>query len=111
MRVSLSLDIWKVCHVSTLYAASYAESPTLLLQEGSVLCFDEVMTGFRVARGCAQEYFGVTPDICTMGKVIGGGLPVGAYGGSKEIMRTVAPAGPMYQSGALAATLCPASCV
>lgn len=76
-----------------------------------MLCFDEVMTGFRVARGCAQEYFGVTPDICTMGKVIGGGLPVGAYGGSKEIMRTVAPAGPMYQSGALAATLCPASCV
>lgn len=69
------------------------------LQEGSLLCFDEVMTGFRISRGCAQEHFGVTPDICTMGKVIGGGLPVGAYGGSKEIMRTVAPAGPMYQSG------------
>ena len=66
-----------------------------------MLCFDEVMTGFRVARGCAQEHFGVTPDICTMGKVIGGGLPVGAFGGKREIMETVAPAGPMYQSGTL----------
>jgi glutamate-1-semialdehyde aminotransferase len=62
-----------------------------------VLCFDEVMTGFRIAKGCAQEYFGVTPDITTMGKVIGGGLPVGAYGGRKDIMQMVAPAGPMYQ--------------
>lgn len=51
------------------------------VQEGILLCFDEVMTGFRIARGCAQEYFGVTPDLTTMGKVIGGGLPVGAYGG------------------------------
>lgn len=59
------------------------------------------MTGFRIAKGCAQEHFGVTPDICTMGKVIGGGLPVGAFGGKKEIMETVAPAGPMYQSGTL----------
>ena len=62
-----------------------------------MLCFDEVMTGFRIAKGCAQEYFGVTPDVTTMGKVIGGGLPVGAYGGKKEIMQMVAPAGPMYQ--------------
>lgn len=69
--------------------------------EGAVLCFDEVMTGFRIARGCAQEHFGVTPDLCTMGKVVGGGLPVGAFGGRREIMETVAPAGPMYQSGTL----------
>jgi len=69
------------------------------VQEGAVLCFDEVMTGFRIAKGCAQEYFGVTPDVTTMGKVIGGGLPVGAYGGKKEIMQMVAPAGPMYQVG------------
>ncbi|KAF6264382.1 glutamate-1-semialdehyde 2,1-aminomutase, chloroplastic [Scenedesmus sp. NREL 46B-D3] len=67
--------------------------------EGAVLCFDEVMTGFRIARGCAQEHFGVTPDVTTMGKVIGGGLPVGAYGGKREIMEMVAPAGPMYQAG------------
>jgi glutamate-1-semialdehyde 2,1-aminomutase len=67
-----------------------------------ILCVRlQVMTGFRVARGCAQEHFGITPDICTMGKVIGGGLPVGAFGGKKEIMETVAPAGPMYQSGTL----------
>lgn len=66
-------------------------------QEGAVLCFDEVMTGFRIAKGCAQEYFGITPDVTTMGKVIGGGLPVGAYGGKKELMQMVAPAGPMYQ--------------
>jgi glutamate-1-semialdehyde 2,1-aminomutase len=59
------------------------------------------MTGFRIARGCAQEHFGITPDLTTMGKVIGGGLPVGAYGGRKDIMQTVAPAGPMYQAGTL----------
>lgn len=68
---------------------------------GAVLVFDEVMTGFRVSYGGAQEYFGVTPDITTMGKVIGGGLPVGAYGGKREIMEMVAPAGPMYQAGTL----------
>lgn len=68
---------------------------------GAVLVFDEVMTGFRVAYGGAQSYFGVTPDVTTMGKVIGGGLPVGAYGGKKEIMEMVAPAGPMYQAGTL----------
>lgn len=59
------------------------------------------MTGFRIAKGCAQEHFGITPDLTTMGKVIGGGLPVGAYGGRKDIMMTVAPAGPMYQAGTL----------
>nr|AAP79194.1 glutamate 1-semialdehyde 2,1-aminomutase [Bigelowiella natans] len=68
---------------------------------GAVLVFDEVMTGFRIAYGGAQEHFGVTPDVTTMGKVIGGGLPVGAYGGKKEIMEMVAPAGPMYQAGTL----------
>ena len=55
------------------------------------------MTGFRIAKGCAQEYFGVIPDLTTLGKVIGGGLPVGAYGGRADIMNMVAPAGPMYQ--------------
>jgi len=70
-------------------------------EEGAVLCFDEVMTGFRIDYGCAQNYFGVTPDLTTMGKVIGGGLPVGAYGGKREIMDLVAPAGPMYQAGTL----------
>ena len=59
------------------------------------------MTGFRIAKGCAQAHFGVTPDLTTMGKVIGGGLPVGAYGGKREIMEMVAPAGPMYQAGTL----------
>merc|ERR1712157_267596 len=68
---------------------------------GSLLVFDEVMTGFRVSYGGAQKYFGVTPDVTTMGKVIGGGLPVGAYGGRKDIMEQVAPAGPMYQAGTL----------
>jgi len=69
--------------------------------EGALLTFDEVMTGFRISKGCAQEYWGVTPDLTTMGKVIGGGLPVGAYGGKREIMDVVAPAGPMYQAGTL----------
>lgn len=68
---------------------------------GALLVFDEVMTGFRVSYGGAQEYFGVTPDVTTMGKVIGGGLPVGAYGGRRDIMEMVAPAGPMYQAGTL----------
>lgn len=68
---------------------------------GALLVFDEVMTGFRVAYGGAQEYFGITPDVTTMGKVIGGGLPVGAYGGRRDIMDWVAPAGPMYQAGTL----------
>jgi glutamate-1-semialdehyde 2,1-aminomutase len=68
---------------------------------GALLVFDEVMTGFRVSKGGAQEYFGIKPDITTMGKVIGGGLPVGAYGGRRDIMEMVAPAGPMYQAGTL----------
>lgn len=70
-------------------------------QDGALLIFDEVMTGFRLSYGGAQEHFGITPDLTTMGKVIGGGLPVGAYGGRKEIMEMVAPAGPMYQAGTL----------
>jgi len=71
-------------------------------REGSLLIFDEVMTGFRVHRGGAQALYKIKPDLTTLGKVIGGGLPVGAYGGKKEIMQMVAPAGPMYQAGTLA---------
>jgi glutamate-1-semialdehyde 2,1-aminomutase len=70
-------------------------------EEGALLIFDEVMTGFRVHRGGAQALFGIKPDLTMLGKVIGGGLPVGAYGGKKEIMQIVAPAGPMYQAGTL----------
>lgn len=70
-------------------------------REGTVLIFDEVMTGFRVARGGAQEYFKVKPDLTTLGKIIGGGMPVGAYGGKKEIMNVVSPSGPVYQAGTL----------
>lgn len=69
--------------------------------QGALLVFDEVMTGFRIAYGGAQEKFGITPDLTTLGKIIGGGLPVGAYGGRREIMSLVAPAGPMYQAGTL----------
>ncbi|MDJ0702501.1 MAG: glutamate-1-semialdehyde 2,1-aminomutase [Leptolyngbyaceae cyanobacterium MO_188.B28] len=70
-------------------------------EDGALLVFDEVMTGFRLAYGGAQEKFKVTPDLTTLGKIIGGGLPVGAYGGRRDIMETVAPAGPMYQAGTL----------
>ncbi len=70
-------------------------------REGIVLIFDEVMTGFRLAKGGAQELFGVIPDMTTLGKIIGGGMPVGAYGGKKEIMEFVSPAGPVYQAGTL----------
>ncbi|MBC5773621.1 glutamate-1-semialdehyde 2,1-aminomutase [Pontibacter sp. KCTC 32443] len=73
----------------------------LCTKEGIVLIFDEVMTGFRLAPGGAQQLFGVTPDMTTLGKIIGGGMPVGAYGGKKEIMDCVAPAGPVYQAGTL----------
>jgi glutamate-1-semialdehyde 2,1-aminomutase len=66
-----------------------------------VLIFDEVMTGFRVAFGGAQELFAIKPDLTTLGKIIGGGLPVGAYGGRSDIMNLVAPLGPMYQAGTL----------
>ena len=68
---------------------------------GALLIFDEVMTGFRVAFGGAQQRYGIRPDLTTLGKVIGGGLPVGAYGGRKDIMSKVAPAGPVYQAGTL----------
>jgi len=68
---------------------------------GTLLIFDEVMTGFRVARGGAQDRFGIRPDLTCLGKIIGGGLPVGAYGGRREIMEQVAPAGPIYQAGTL----------
>jgi glutamate-1-semialdehyde 2,1-aminomutase len=70
-------------------------------QHGALLVFDEVMTGFRVAYGGAQSLYGVTPDLTCLGKVIGGGLPVGAYGGRAELMRQVAPEGPVYQAGTL----------
>ncbi len=73
----------------------------LTTEHGALLVFDEVMTGFRISYGGAQARFGITPDLTTMGKVIGGGLPVGAYGGRREIMEMVAPAGPMYQAGTL----------
>jgi len=68
---------------------------------GTVLIFDEVMTGFRLARGGAQERYGVVPDLTCLGKIIGGGLPVGAYGGRREIMEQIAPSGPVYQAGTL----------
>ena len=73
----------------------------LCTRTGALLIFDEVMTGFRVAPGGAQQLFGVTPDLTTMGKVLGGGLPVGAYGGSEYLMRHIAPDGPVYQAGTL----------
>ncbi len=75
---------------------------TITEREGAVLIFDEVMTGFRVHKGGAQTLYNIKPDLTTLGKVIGGGLPVGAYGGKREIMQLVAPAGPMYQAGTLA---------
>jgi glutamate-1-semialdehyde 2,1-aminomutase len=73
----------------------------LCTRHGIILIFDEVMTGFRLAQGGAQELYGIKPDMSTLGKIIGGGLPVGAYGGRKEIMDSVSPAGPVYQAGTL----------
>ena len=73
----------------------------LCTRHGTLLIFDEVMTGFRVALGGAQAHFGITPDLTTLGKIIGGGMPVGAYGGRREIMNRIAPAGPIYQAGTL----------
>lgn len=70
-------------------------------RHNSVLIFDEVMTGFRVALGGAQQHFGITPDLTTLGKVVGGGLPVGAFGGRRDIMEHIAPTGPVYQAGTL----------
>lgn len=82
--------------------AGFLEGLRELTQDnGALLVFDEVMTGFRISYGGAQERFGVTPDLTTLGKIIGGGLPVGAYGGRADIMSMVAPAGPMYQAGTL----------
>ena len=82
--------------------AGFLEGLRELTQEnGALLVFDEVMTGFRISYGGAQAKFGITPDLTTLGKVIGGGLPVGAYGGRQDIMSMVAPAGPMYQAGTL----------
>lgn len=68
---------------------------------GALLIFDEVITGFRLGLGGAQEYFGVTPDLTTLGKIVGGGMPMGAYGGRREIMNMVSPVGPVYQAGTL----------
>jgi glutamate-1-semialdehyde 2,1-aminomutase len=73
----------------------------LCTQYGSILIFDEVMTGFRVALGGAQALYGITPDLTTFGKIIGGGMPVGAYGGRRELMSQIAPSGPIYQAGTL----------
>ena len=70
-------------------------------QYGSLLIFDEVMTGFRFSPGCAQQYYGINPDLTTLGKVVGGGLPVGAFGGRRDIMDHIAPTGPVYQAGTL----------
>ncbi len=82
--------------------AGFLEGLREITQEyGALLVFDEVMTGFRIAYGGAQEKFGITPDLTTLGKIIGGGLPVGAYGGRQDIMSMIAPAGPVYQAGTL----------
>jgi len=82
--------------------AGYLEAVRKLTRDHqALLIFDEVMTGFRLARGGAQERYNITPDITTLGKIIGGGLPVGAYGGSRDIMNNIAPVGPVYQAGTL----------
>ena len=73
----------------------------LCTKHGAVLIFDEVMTGFRVGLSCAQGYYSITPDVTTLGKVIGGGMPLGAFGGKREIMEKIAPLGPVYQAGTL----------
>jgi glutamate-1-semialdehyde 2,1-aminomutase len=85
-----------------LPAPGYLEGLRQLTTEhGALLIFDEVITGFRVARGGAQARYGIRPDLTVLGKIIGGGLPVGAYGGSAEVMSLVAPLGPVYQAGTL----------
>jgi glutamate-1-semialdehyde 2,1-aminomutase len=70
-------------------------------KHGTVLIFDEVMTGFRVAKGCAQQLYGIKPDLTTLGKIMGGGMPVGVFGGRRDIMSHIAPLGPVYQAGTL----------
>ena len=83
-------------------AAGFLEAlRELCTRDGAVLIFDEVMTGFRVAAGGAQALYGVRPDLTTLGKIIGGGMPVGAFGGRKDIMDRIAPLGPVYQAGTL----------
>jgi glutamate-1-semialdehyde 2,1-aminomutase len=83
-------------------APGYLEGLRALTRDaGALLIFDEVITGFRVARGGAQALYGVTPDLTVLGKIIGGGLPVGAYGGRADVMAVVAPDGPVYQAGTL----------
>src|SRR5204862_2111349 len=74
---------------------------TLCTQHGALLIFDEVMTGFRVTLGGAQALYGIRPDLTTLGKVIGGGMPVGAFGGRRDVMQSLAPLGPVYQAGTL----------
>lgn len=82
--------------------AGYLETVREITQQyGALLVFDEVMTGFRVAYGGAQSMFGITPDLTCLGKIIGGGLPVGAYGGRRDIMEMISPSGPVYQAGTL----------
>jgi len=88
--------------VMDLYSTGFLQALREICDaEGALLIFDEVMCGFRVAAGGAQELFGITPDLTCLGKIIGGGLPVGAYGGREEIMRKIAPDGPVYQAGTL----------
>jgi len=88
--------------VMDLYSTGFLQFlRDICTEEGALLIFDEVMCGFRVAPGGAQERFGITPDLTCLGKIIGGGLPVGAYGGREEIMRQIAPDGPVYQAGTL----------
>jgi len=88
--------------VSVAPAAGFlADLRDLTRRAGALLIFDEVITGFRVAPGGAQELFGVRPDLTVLGKIIGGGLPVGAYGGRADLMDLVAPSGPVYQAGTL----------
>ena len=83
-------------------AAGYLQALQEITQrDGALLILDEVMTGFRIAYGGAQEVYGIKPDLVTLGKIIGGGLPVGAYGGRRDIMQMVAPLGPVYQAGTL----------
>ena len=95
---SRSRATWAWCRPTYVFLQGLAQS---VHGYGAVLIFDEVMTGFRVHPGGAQALYNIKPDLTTLGKVIGGGLPVGAYGGRRDIMQLVAPAGPMYQAGTL----------
>ena len=90
--------IWVVCRQNLVFLQKLRE---LTSELGIVLIFDEVITGFRLGYGGAQQYYNIMPDLTCLGKIIGGGLPVGAYGGKAEIMNCVAPDGPVYQAGTL----------